>query len=62
MNPNLINMKKSNLKKLSRKEQKTIKGSGIVRKCSTSSQCWPGECCDGGSCIASPYPMCEPLE
>ncbi|WP_390453791.1 bacteriocin-like protein [Chryseobacterium sp. Alg-005] len=52
---------KSNLKKLSRQEQKEINGGGPIRKCTDSSQCWAGECCSGGMCIASPYPICEPI-
>ncbi|WP_410494141.1 bacteriocin-like protein [Chryseobacterium shigense] len=51
-----------NLKKLSRKQQKTIKGSGIERRCDTSSQCWPGECCEGKTCLPSPYPLCGPIQ
>ncbi|WP_449384836.1 bacteriocin-like protein [Chryseobacterium piperi] len=34
-----------NLKKLNRKEQKEIKGSGI-RRCTNNSQCFGGWCCN----------------
>lgn len=53
-------MKKSNLKKLRRNEQKQINGGGPIRKCSVQAQCWPGECCDGGMCIMSPIIECRP--
>ncbi|KXH81575.1 hypothetical protein AU378_17940 [Chryseobacterium kwangjuense] len=54
-----IDMK--NLKKLSRKEQQKINGGGLIKKCQTHSQCGFGECCDGGICLPSPYPLCGPI-
>ncbi|MGE8528535.1 hypothetical protein [Chryseobacterium rhizosphaerae] len=54
-------MKTQNLKKLSRKEQTEINGSGIIKKCSDSSQCDPFQCCTGGTCLFSPTPECEPV-
>ncbi|SHH60702.1 bacteriocin-like protein [Chryseobacterium oranimense] len=49
-----------NLKKLTRKEQKTIKG-GIIQTCRDHSQCDFGECCEGKMCVPSPYPLCGPI-
>ncbi|MFZ4927562.1 hypothetical protein [Chryseobacterium sp. Mn2064] len=54
-------MKNSNLKRLNRQEQKAIKGSGPIKKCSSSAQCDPGECCEGGMCLLSPILQCEPI-
>ncbi|WP_185287407.1 hypothetical protein [Chryseobacterium lactis] len=54
-------MKNPNIKRLNRTEQKEIKGSGPVKKCSTSVQCDPGQCCEGGMCMYSPIIQCEPI-
>ncbi|MCL8537261.1 MULTISPECIES: hypothetical protein [Chryseobacterium] len=55
-------MSATTFKKLSRKEQKEIKGSLQARKCRTTEpQCDPGECCTGGFCLPSPVIQCEPI-
>ncbi|WP_230037757.1 hypothetical protein [Chryseobacterium sp. Bi04] len=48
-------MKTSIFKKLNRQEQKEISGSGIIKKCSESSQCDPFQCCMGGICLFFTY-------
>lgn len=50
-----------NLKKLTRKEQQRINGGSPPRKCQIHEQCIFGECCDGGMCMPSPYPLCGPI-
>ncbi|WP_410470237.1 bacteriocin-like protein [Chryseobacterium sp. FH2] len=55
-------MKKSNLKKLSREQQKQINGSGKIVKCTADSQCGPFQCCSFGVCIYSDIPICTLLE
>jgi len=50
-----------NLKKLTRKQQQQIDGGQLIRKCQDHSQCRFGECCDGGMCMPSPYPLCGPI-
>lgn len=42
---NLNPMKTSNLKKLSRSEQRSING-GALKKCVNNNQCFGGYCCD----------------
>jgi hypothetical protein len=38
-------MKNSNLKKLTRNEQKSVNG-GTIKRCTNNSQCFGGWCCD----------------
>ncbi|MCJ7935218.1 MAG: hypothetical protein MUW56_16735 [Chryseobacterium sp.] len=42
-----------NLKKLSREEQKEIKGSGIIKRCNYSFECPGGACCQN-VCVLNP--------
>ncbi|MDH6252971.1 hypothetical protein M2347_002698 [Chryseobacterium sp. H1D6B] len=49
-----------NLKHLNRAQQKEIHG-GVIKKCSTQTQCSIGECCESGKCMASPFPLCGPI-
>ncbi|MGL6128484.1 hypothetical protein SAMN05421786_105117 [Chryseobacterium ureilyticum] len=42
-----------NLKKISRQEQKEIKGSGIIKRCTEHYQCPGGACCQN-VCVLNP--------
>lgn len=50
-----------NLKKINRKGLQEIHGGGPARKCQVHTQCRFGECCEGGICLPSPYPLCGPI-
>ncbi|MBF6645511.1 hypothetical protein H3Z85_14040 [Chryseobacterium indologenes] len=45
-----------NLKKLSREEQKEMKGSGIIRGCTEHFECPGGSCCRN-RCVLYPCPL-----
>ncbi|MGU3373783.1 bacteriocin-like protein [Chryseobacterium sp. M5A1_1a] len=45
-----------NLKKISRQEQKEIKGSGIIKRCFEHFECPGGSCCHN-TCVLYPCPL-----
>ncbi|WP_435384127.1 bacteriocin-like protein [Chryseobacterium tructae] len=45
-----------NLKKISRQEQKEIKGSGIIKRCIEHFECPGGSCCRN-TCVTRPCPL-----
>ncbi|WP_165826515.1 bacteriocin-like protein [Chryseobacterium oncorhynchi] len=49
-------MKNPNLKKISRQEQKEIKGSGIIKRCFEHFECPGGSCCHN-VCVLYPCPL-----
>lgn len=49
-------MKNPNLKKISRQEQKEIKGSGVVKRCFEHFECPGGSCCHN-VCVLYPCPL-----
>ncbi|WP_410492736.1 hypothetical protein [Chryseobacterium sp. BLS98] len=46
---------------MTRKEQQRINGGNPARKCLIHEQCRFGECCEGGTCMPSQYPLCGPI-
>ncbi|MGE8432119.1 MULTISPECIES: bacteriocin-like protein [Chryseobacterium] len=49
-------MKNPNLKKISRQEQKEIKGSGVIKRCFEHFECPGGSCCHN-VCVLYPCPL-----
>lgn len=49
-------MKNPNFKRLSRQEQKEIKGNGIIKGCTEHFECPGGSCCRN-RCVLYPCPL-----